>query len=81
MRIGLQMQKAMSEAASRLITRLLFAPSLDVTEDQFLLLHVTRENIVQNTIDQLTMYSSTDLKKPLRVSRWLDVGRIARECR
>ncbi|KAL0272513.1 UNVERIFIED_CONTAM: hypothetical protein PYX00_005450 [Menopon gallinae] len=63
----LQMQKAMSEAASRLITRLLFAPSLDVTEDQFLQLHVTRENIVQNTLDQLPLHSSSDLKKPLRV--------------
>lgn len=58
----------MSQAASRLVTQLLFAPSLGLTEEQFLTLHVTRENIVQNTIDQLALYSSADLKKPLRVN-------------
>lgn len=61
------MQNAMSQAPSRLMTQL-FAPALGLAEDQFLILHVTRENLVQNTIDQLANYSSTDLKKPLRVS-------------
>lgn len=60
------MQTAMSQALPRLVTQL-FAPFIGMSGEQFLTLHVTRENIVQNTIDQLANYDSRDLKKPLRV--------------
>ena len=33
----------------------------------YILLNVTRENIVEDTIRELTQYSSADLKKPLKV--------------
>lgn len=62
------MHNAMSQAATLALTNLLFTRALGTTVEQFLVLHVTRDNIVQDTIHQLIFLNSTDLKKPLRVS-------------
>ena len=40
---------------------------LQLPEIPVLLLCVTRENIVRNTIEQLSKYRDLELKKPLRV--------------
>lgn len=65
-----QMHNAMSQAASRALTSIFFSlgsAEARPLEEQFLFLHVTRDNIVQNTIDQLIFLNSSDLKKPLKV--------------
>jgi len=42
-----------------------------------LVLHVSRTNLVQDTIDQLTKQAVMDLKKPLKVaSVFLDGGQL-----
>lgn len=62
------MQNAMNEAATRAITQLLFQPVMNASVSQFLLLNVSRDNIVQDTLSQLLHVSSSDLKKPLKVN-------------
>lgn len=66
------MHSAMSEAASRALTHMLFAPypagSIDTRNEQFIIFNVSRENLVADTLAQLSLYESSDLKKPLRVS-------------
>lgn len=66
------MQSAMNEAATRALTHMLFAPypagSVDARHGQFVMLNVSRENLVSDTLAQLSLYESSDLKKPLRVS-------------
>lgn len=69
---AIQMQSAMNEAATRAITQMLFNPypanSMDARHhNQFVMLNVSRENIVQDTLLELYHYDSSDLKKPLRV--------------
>ncbi|XP_053977184.1 probable E3 ubiquitin-protein ligase HERC4 isoform X1 [Hylaeus volcanicus] len=67
---AIQMQSAMNEAATRAVTHQMFFDPFSVNAHhniQFLLLNVSRENIVADTLLELSRYSSTDLKKPLRV--------------
>lgn len=69
---AIQMQSAMNEAATRAITQMLFHPypanGADTRlHNQFVTLNVSRENIVQDTLFELSHYDSSDLKKPLRV--------------
>lgn len=68
---AVQMQSAMNEAASRAIRHILFSlnPSnIDAQQhNQFVILNVSRQNIVADTLMQLSQYDSSDLKKPLRV--------------
>ncbi|KAF7384056.1 hypothetical protein HZH68_014813 [Vespula germanica] len=69
---AIQMQSAMNEAATRAITQMLFHPypanSMDARlHNQFVTLNVSRENIVQDTLLELSHYDPSDLKKPLRV--------------
>lgn len=64
------MQSAMHEAASRVVRDIMFGltnanPQL---YNQFVILNVSRNNIVQDTLAQLSQYDSSELKKPLRVS-------------
>lgn len=66
----------MNEAATRAITQMLFHPypanSMDARlHNQFVTLNVSRENIVQDTLLELSHYDPSDLKKPLRVSSLL----------
>lgn len=63
------MQSAMNEAATRNITHMflnMFSTSDPV--QQFVMLNVSRENLVDDTLRELSQYESRDLKKPLRVS-------------
>ncbi|GFG40937.1 hypothetical protein Cfor_04032 [Coptotermes formosanus] len=62
-----QMQSAMNEAATRAVTSLLFAPFSPASISTFLQLHVSRENLVADTIRELAKFVATDLKKPLKV--------------
>lgn len=63
-----QMQSAMQSAASQQLTNLLlFSHSSASDVSQYLVLTVSRDNLVHDTIDQLVQLSSVDLKKPLRV--------------
>ena len=41
-----------------------------------LVLHISRENLVPDTIQQLTNHAVTDLKKPLKVVTVLSVGSV-----
>jgi E3 ubiquitin-protein ligase HERC4 len=61
------MQSAVNEAATRAVTSLLFAPFLPANISTFLQLHVSRENLVADTIRELAKFETMDLKKPLKV--------------
>lgn len=58
---ALQMHNAMQTAASSILT--LFGAPANI----YILLNVTRENIVEDTIRELSHYTSADLMKPLKV--------------
>lgn len=58
---ALQMHNAMNAAANNIMT--LFGVPAHI----FIVLNVTRENIVEDAIRELTRYTSDDLKKPLKV--------------
>lgn len=63
------MQDAMNSAVQRVITTMFFSASMEnATISQFLDIHVSRNNIVQDTIRELSEHTTSDLKKPLRVS-------------
>ncbi|XP_058798265.1 probable E3 ubiquitin-protein ligase HERC4 [Phymastichus coffea] len=66
---ALQMQVAMNVAASRTLTNMFFSAfhPINTEHPQFVTLNVSRENIVADTLRELSEYSSDDLKKPLRV--------------
>jgi E3 ubiquitin-protein ligase HERC4 len=61
------MQSAMNQAATRAITSLLFSPFVSAEISTFLELHVSRENLVADTIRELARCEASDLKKPLKV--------------
>lgn len=82
---AIQMQSAMHEAASRVVRDIMFGltnanPQL---YNQFVILNVSRNNIVQDTLAQLSQYDSSELKKPLRVKfhgeEAEDVGGVKKE--
>lgn len=65
------MQSAMNEAATRAVMNQMFFDPLSADarhHHQFVILVVSRENIVTDTLRELSHYNSSDLKKPLRVS-------------
>ncbi|XP_076666112.1 HECT and RLD domain containing E3 ubiquitin ligase 4 isoform X2 [Andrena cerasifolii] len=67
---AIQMQSAMNEAATRAVMNQLFFDPFSANSrnhNQFLMLKVSRENIVADTLMELSHYDSSDLKKPLRV--------------
>ncbi|XP_011688739.1 PREDICTED: probable E3 ubiquitin-protein ligase HERC4 isoform X2 [Wasmannia auropunctata] len=82
---SIQMRTAMNEAASRVVRDLVFGtPSLNFDQyNQFVVLHVSRNNIVNDTLDQLFKYDPKDLKRPLRVKfrdeEAEDVGGVRKE--
>lgn len=64
----LQMQVAISRAATQIFTRLFTDPSYDYHQgDQFLNLTVSRNHIVRDTMLQISNHDTSQLKKPLRV--------------
>lgn len=64
------MQTAMNEAASRVVRDMMLGTAALNFEQysQFVVLHVSRNSIVNDTLEQLFKYDSTELKRPLRVS-------------
>lgn len=61
----------MNEAATRAVMNQIFLDPFSVDSrhhNQFVILNVSRENIVADTLRELGHYNSSDLKKPLRVS-------------
>ncbi|XP_075216704.1 HECT and RLD domain containing E3 ubiquitin ligase 4 isoform X2 [Lycorma delicatula] len=79
---SMQMQTAMSEAATQVITQFLFSPVIS-SVSQFVQLDVSRENIVQDTLRELSCYSEKDYKKPLKVhflgEEAVDAGGVKKE--
>lgn len=61
------MHSAMNEASTRLLTQMFMFNSTDPGTSQFLQLHVSRHNIVQDALRELSNYSERDFKKPLKV--------------
>ncbi|XP_011049375.1 PREDICTED: probable E3 ubiquitin-protein ligase HERC4 isoform X2 [Acromyrmex echinatior] len=82
---SIQMQTAMNEVASRVVRDIMLGtPSLNFQQySQFVILHVSRNNIVNDTLDQLLKYDSNELKRPLRVKfrdeEAEDVGGVRKE--
>lgn len=64
---SIQMQSAMNEAAQRSFMAMLFQPNAAQAVNQFLVLNVTRETIVSDTLRELIEVDSNDLKKPLKI--------------
>jgi len=62
------MQQAIQDAATRAFTQMLF---LDASQpnlaSQFIELNVSRDNLVVDTIRELSLYTQHDYKKPLKV--------------
>ncbi|XP_075971785.1 HECT and RLD domain containing E3 ubiquitin ligase 4 isoform X2 [Anticarsia gemmatalis] len=63
----LQMQIAISRAATQMFTRLFMDPTYEYQRDQFLNLTVSRDHIVRDTVTQISNHETSQLKKPLRV--------------
>ncbi|XP_063931720.1 probable E3 ubiquitin-protein ligase HERC4 isoform X2 [Zophobas morio] len=64
---GIQMQKAMQVAAQQAFFSLLFRPSAIQSINQFLVLNITRDQIVNDALRELSNIDADDLKKPLKV--------------
>ncbi|KAG8232703.1 hypothetical protein J437_LFUL014721 [Ladona fulva] len=64
---AMQMQSAINEATTRAFPSLIFGGPSVAAQVHFLILEVTRENIVGDTLTQLRKFDSRDLKKPLKV--------------
>lgn len=77
----MQMQYAVDDAYRRMVASL-FVPNV-ATAHPFLVLLVSRENIAQDTVRQLTKHSGPDLKKPLKVvffgEEAVDAGGVRKE--
>ncbi|XP_011636945.1 probable E3 ubiquitin-protein ligase HERC4 isoform X1 [Pogonomyrmex barbatus] len=83
---AIQMESAMDEVASRALRDIIwgFLPNADFEEySQYLILHVSRDKIVNDTLTLLNKYDRRDLKKPLRVKfadeEAEDVGGVRKE--
>ncbi|CAG4993690.1 unnamed protein product [Parnassius apollo] len=63
----LQMQMAISRAATQIFTRLFIDPTYEYQRDQFLNLTISRNHIVRDTMTQISSHDTSQLKKPLRV--------------
>ncbi|XP_078046235.1 HECT and RLD domain containing E3 ubiquitin ligase 4 isoform X1 [Augochlora pura] len=66
---AIQMESAVTEATTRAAMNRFFNPfAVDaIFHMQFLILNVSRDKIVGDTLTELSHYDSNDLKKPLRV--------------
>ncbi|CAH2254500.1 jg25682 [Pararge aegeria aegeria] len=63
----LQMQMAINRAAQQIFTRLFMDPTYVYQRDQFLILTVSRNHLVRDTMLQISNHDTSQLKKPLRV--------------
>lgn len=66
--VRFQKRDAMQNAAQQAALAALFSPTRTLALNQFLVLNVTRDHIVQDTLRELSGVNPNDLKKPLRVS-------------
>ncbi|XP_049820942.1 probable E3 ubiquitin-protein ligase HERC4 isoform X2 [Aethina tumida] len=64
---SLQMQNAMQNAAQQAVLALLYSPANIHSINQFLVLNVSRENIVRDALNELVNIDPSDLKKPLKI--------------
>ncbi|XP_018560806.1 probable E3 ubiquitin-protein ligase HERC4 isoform X2 [Anoplophora glabripennis] len=64
---SIQMQKAMSDAAQQAFLSMLISPQGMHAINQFLVLNVTRDHIVDDALRELSHVNPSDLKKPLKV--------------
>lgn len=76
----LQMQHAMDEVYRQNIASFFFPVD---PSNPYLILHVSRENLVRETLNQLEKKDKTDLKKPLKVTFYgedaVDAGGVRKE--
>lgn len=63
------MQTAMKSAMNQSISSLMFSSSADHQEAQYLVLNVSRNNLVNDVLNQIYTLNTHDLKKPLKVSK------------
>ncbi|OXA56991.1 putative E3 ubiquitin-protein ligase HERC4 [Folsomia candida] len=63
----LQMQTAMKSAMNQSISSLMFSSSADHQEAQYLVLNVSRNNLVNDVLNQIYTLNTHDLKKPLKI--------------
>lgn len=61
------MQRAMNDAARQAFVSMMFAPQNVLAVNQFLVLKVTRDHLVEDAIRELSQVDPSDLRKPLRV--------------
>lgn len=61
------MQNAMKNAASQLMNSYIFSQIIDPQEVQYLVLNVSRNNLVHDVMNQIYTLNTHDLKKPLKV--------------
>ncbi|XP_053673272.1 probable E3 ubiquitin-protein ligase HERC4 [Anopheles nili] len=61
---AMQMYQAMHSAATVNLMSMFCAHN---PNSQFIVLNVTRDNIVQDTIRELSLYAASDLKKPIKI--------------
>lgn len=64
---AVQMRTAMNQAHHDVILNILAFGRQNVDASQFVVFNVTRENLVEDTIREICMFQSKDLKKPLKV--------------
>ncbi|XP_071455632.1 probable E3 ubiquitin-protein ligase HERC4 [Hetaerina americana] len=64
---SLQMQSAMNQATTRALSELFFGGGSSLPQLNYLILEVSRENLVGDTLIQLQSLDTRDLKKPLKV--------------
>lgn len=67
------MRDAVNTEVHRVIQRMFFEPMGPTAINQFLDIHVSRDNIVTDTIRELSEHSTSDLKKPLRVRDLMEI--------
>lgn len=61
------MHQAMQAAATRAFTQLFFDGNQSNVINQFIELNVSRHNLVEDAIRELSRYTQHDYKKPLKV--------------
>ncbi|KAL3278333.1 hypothetical protein HHI36_013664 [Cryptolaemus montrouzieri] len=64
---SIQMQNAMQSAAQQAFVAMLLQPSAGLNITQFLVLNISRDHIVEDSLRELSLVSSNDLKKPLKI--------------
>ncbi|XP_050295958.1 probable E3 ubiquitin-protein ligase HERC4 isoform X2 [Anthonomus grandis grandis] len=64
---SIQMHSAMQNAAQQAVVAAMFSPNRMAAINQFLMLNITRDHIVEDTLRELSSVTPQDLKKPLKI--------------